>query len=285
MTSAFKGNKKQCNNLARAAIRLGFHDAGTWSSELAAQGKDFGGADGSLVLSGSEIGRAENRGLQQVAAQMLIWQKKFGVSMADLIQFGAVHAVVTCPLGPRIRFFAGRKDSSVPAMEGLLPSVTAPAEELISLFRAKTIEPHELTALLGAHSTSTQRFVDPSLAGRPQDSTPGIWDVKFYNETIQTRPRKIFRLQSDVALAAHPSMKDEWMKFIDPVNGQDHWNSGESPSFLDVVLADQVLRQDYATAYTRLSLLGVNNINQLKECSHVLPRERVRKGGTFSDRD
>lgn len=229
MTSAFRGSRNQCNNLARAAIRLGFHDAGTWSSDLAAQGQDFGGADGSIILSGTELSRPENRGLQQIAAQMQKWQTKFGVSMADLIQFGAIHAVVSCPLGPRIRFFAGRKDSRVPAVEGLLPSVTAKADDLISLFRAKTIEPHELTALLGAHSTSTQRFVDTSLAGRPQDSTPGVWDVKYYNETIQTRPRRIFRLQSDTALAAHPAIKDEWMKFINPIDGQDHWNSGGCP--------------------------------------------------------
>lgn len=29
--------------------------------------------------------------------------------------------------------------------------------------------------------------------------------------------------------------------------------------------------QDYAKAYVRLSLLGVNNINSLIECSKVLP--------------
>jgi len=32
--------------------------------------------------------------------------------------------------------------------------------------------------------------------------------------------------------------------------------------------------QDYAKAYTRLSLLGVNNINDLKECTKVLPAQR-----------
>lgn len=34
------------------------------------------------------------------------------------------------------------------------------------------------------------------------------------------------------------------------------------------------LVQDWAKAYTRLSLLGVNNINDLKECTKVLPPER-----------
>jgi hypothetical protein len=146
--------------------------------------------------------------------------------MADLIQFAAIHAVVTCPLGPRIRFFAGRIDSSVPALDNLLPSHTASAASLLALFKDKTISPHELTALLGAHSTSTQRFVDPSKAGRPQDSTPGVWDVKYYNETIQTVPKRVFRFESDVKLAAHPEVKGEWERFVDPVEGQDHWNAG-----------------------------------------------------------
>lgn len=34
------------------------------------------------------------------------------------------------------------------------------------------------------------------------------------------------------------------------------------------------VHQDYAKAYTRLSLLGVNNINDLKECTKVLPDRR-----------
>lgn len=31
------------------------------------------------------------------------------------------------------------------------------------------------------------------------------------------------------------------------------------------------MKQDYAKEYVRLSLLGVNNINNLKECTKVLP--------------
>jgi hypothetical protein len=33
--------------------------------------------------------------------------------------------------------------------------------------------------------------------------------------------------------------------------------------------------QDYSRAYTRLSMLGVNNINDLKECTKVLPDART----------
>ncbi|KAF2716564.1 class II peroxidase [Polychaeton citri CBS 116435] len=264
MTAAFNGPTLRCNDVARAAIRLGFHDAGTWSSSLAAAGKDFGGADGSLILAG-EISRPENKGLEQIVAQMKIWQKTFGVGMADLIQFGANHAVVTCPLGPRIRTFVGRKDSSSPAPDGLLPSATAPADDLIKLFEDKTISAHELAALMGAHSTSRQFNFNSAQSGAPQDGTPGVWDVLYYNQTVQnTVPKGVLRLPSDIALAAHPSISPEWQKFSQGNNvGQKHWN------------------EDYATAYTRLSLLGVNNINNLTECSRVLPPARPDFLGAF----
>jgi len=254
MSLQFNGITLQCNDIARAAIRLGFHDAGTWSSALAASGQDFGGADGSIALSGTEVNRPENNGLQAIIKQMITWQKTFGVPMADLIQFGAVHAVVTCPLGPRVRFFAGRKDSKVAAPDGLLPSATASADSLVSLFEDKTMSAHDLAALVGAHSTSKQFFFNKPAAAAPQDGTPGVWDVLFYNQTLENTPKKVFRLPSDIALAQHPAMADEWTKFRQPNNvGQKHWN------------------EDYAKAYTRLSLLGVNNINNLTECSKALP--------------
>ena len=267
MSLKFTGPTGRCNDLARAAIRLGFHDAGTWSSSLAANGQDFGGADGSIVLSGSEVNRPENNGLQAIIKQMATWQKLFGVSMADLIQYGAAHAVVTCPLGPRIRSFVGRKDSKTAAPDGLLPDAKASADSLISLFEDKTISGHELAALLGAHSTSKQFFFDTTRAGAPQDGTPGVWDVRFYNQTLETTgvPKKVFRIPSDVVLAQHSSMANEWTKFRQPNNvGQKHWN------------------EDYATAYTRLSLLGVNNINNLTECTKTLPNARPDFLGAFT---
>jgi len=179
----------------------------------------------------------------------------YNVTMADLIQYMANHAVVSCPLGPRVRTYVGRKDATEAAPEGLLPSVHAPAEELIALFADKTISAHELTALMGAHSTSTQSNFDASKAGYPQDTTPGVWDVNYYNETLDaTENGCIFKLESDVKLSKHPAMAAEWHKFV---GGQAHWNA------------------DYAKAYLRLSLLGVNNINELKECTLTLPAQQA----------
>jgi len=132
--------------------------------------------------------------------------------------------------------------------------VKAPADQLLALFQDKTISPHDLAALLGAHSTS-KAFVQPGVtAGTPQDQTPAVWDVRFYNDTVQPTPLKgTFPFQSDLVLSKHPAMSTEWNSFI---GSQSHWN------------------EDYATAYTRLSMLGVNNINKLTEWTQTLPTAR-----------
>ncbi|KAF2396891.1 heme peroxidase [Trichodelitschia bisporula] len=250
MAVRFRGISGRCNKYARGAVRLGFHDAGAWK-----KGLDFGGADGSILLS-DELSRSDNNGLQEIAQVTQQWYakyKQYGVSMADIIQMGSTVATVVCPLGPRVRSFVGRKDSSKPAQTGLLPDVNAPADSLIALFEDKTIKPHGLAALVGAHTTSQQRFVDPKRALDPQDSTPGVWDVLFYGQTLNANaPKRVFKFASDVKLSTHPRIASEWKEFAGQ-GGQDHWND------------------DYAKEYVRLSLLGVNNINNLTECTKALP--------------
>jgi len=57
-------------------------------------------------------------------------------------------------------------------------------------------------ALIGAHTASRQRTIDPSRIGDAQDSTPGKWDTTYFTETLETSPSAhIFRFQSDVSLA------------------------------------------------------------------------------------
>lgn len=254
MTAKFNGTSGRCNKFARQAVRLGFHDAGAWSNT-----SSYGGADGSILLS-DELSRADNNGLAAIGTQMKAWYAKYspyGVSMADLIQTGANIATVVCPLGPRIRTFIGRKDNPKAAPTGLLPGHTDSASSLLSLFAAKTIDPHDLVALVGAHTTSQQHFVDSARDGDPQDSTPGVWDVAFYPETSGSAAPRVLKFQSDINLSKDPRTVGEWREFSAPASGQNHWN------------------EDYAKAYTRLSLLGVGNINELKECTKVLPPART----------
>ncbi|PHH51286.1 Peroxidase [Ceratocystis fimbriata CBS 114723] len=256
MHALFTSPSGRCTKWARFAIRLGFHDAGSWDKS-----SPNGGADGSIVLAPEERARGENGGLVAMIEQTQAWYTKYhddmgydSVTMADLIQLGANVATVTCPLGPRVRTFVGRKDSSLPAPTGLLPSPFASAESLIQLFADKTIGSRGLVALVGAHTTSQQTTVDPQRALDPQDSTPGVWDTLYYGQTLsQNPPPRVFRFQSDLNLAAHEQTSGDFQAFAGR-NGQALWN------------------RDYAREYVRLSLLGVNNINDLQECTKVLPQ-------------
>lgn len=86
MESKMLGSAGRCNGLARGCVRLGFHDAATWSKNTG----PGGGADGSVVLTSECYQREINKGLEPTCDQMKTWHdqyKKFGVSMADLIQF------------------------------------------------------------------------------------------------------------------------------------------------------------------------------------------------------
>lgn len=92
-----------------------------------------------------------------------------------MIVFAGSHAIVTCPGGPRVQTYIGRRDSSTMAPPGLLPDVNAPADSLFKLFQDKGFDAVDLAALLGAHSTSNQFNFNTSAEayGLPQDSTPG----------------------------------------------------------------------------------------------------------------
>jgi hypothetical protein len=99
--------------------------------------------------------------------------------------------------------------------------------------------------------------------GAPQDTTPGVWDVGFFNETLQPKAAKhTFRFPADEVLSRDSRMNDEWTMFS---TDQSHWN------------------KDYASAYIRLSMLGVNNINELTECSATLPAARPTFNGAKTE--
>jgi hypothetical protein len=153
------------------------------------------------------------------------------------VQLAANVATVVCPLGPRVRTFIGRKDDATLPPPNLLPDVNASAESLIELFNNNTIRPHGLVTLVGAHTTSQQRFFNPQRALDPQDSTPGVWDVKFYNETMMSNPpKRVLKFPSDVVLSQDPRGSDLWKAFLDPASGQAHWNDVSVLSVLDYKL-------------------------------------------------
>ena len=141
---------------------------------------------------------------------------------------------IPSPSGPRIRTFVGRHDSATPSPDGLLPSVNFSVDRLLDLFLDKTIQPAGLAALLGAHSVSQQRFVDPSRTGDPQDSTPGVLDTRFYDETLGHAAPRVFKFQSDILLAEDPRVYPAFRGFAGE-QGQGAWRAvGNTLSLLRV---------------------------------------------------
>ncbi|KAI1429677.1 peroxidase [Xylaria sp. FL1777] len=244
-----------CTDLGRGAIRQGFHDAAAWDIY-----STYGGADGSLLLS-DELSRSENLGLAEIGAATKAYYNTFhpyGAGMADIIQLGALVGTVACPGGPRIRAFAGRKDNARAAPTGKLPLPAMDAPTLIGLFVNKTFTASDLVALVGAHTAAKQRFVDPSRANAPLDTDPQIWDASFYGETLTGDNKTFFILHSDKALATYGATQGQWKVF-----------AGTAGQALCSLLT--WLYKAYAQAYFRMSLLGVNNLNQLTEITQVIP--------------
>ncbi|KAB5546897.1 versatile peroxidase VPL1 [Coniochaeta sp. 2T2.1] len=242
----------ECNGLARAAIRAVFHDCGSWDTSQALKG----GCDGSLVVGVTpdvELDRPENRGLQTIAATLKDLAGKYGTSVADMVVFAGNAAIVLCPGGPRVKTFIGRKDSPTSAPPGGLPNVFDSAANLAALFAQKGLDAEDLAALLGAHSTSTQKFVDPSQANKSQDSTPGQWDVTYYGQTYAyaTTGKKdpnIFVFPSDSKLATYGNVGKKFQGFI---GNQGKWTG------------------KFADAMERMALFG-NDKKDMVDCTNAL---------------
>ena len=241
----------QCNDFARASIRMGFHDAAAWDKD-----SPYGGADGSLLLS-DEMTRIENSAMAahgDTVKGIFNKYKAYGIGMADLIQACAKVGVLSCPGGPRIRLFIGRKDDSKAAPTGKLPPPFFSADQSIDLFKAKTVSPAGLVALLGAHTASKNH--NPGLgANLPQDKTPGKWDTEYFKETLQANASAgVIRFQADVNLAQSSKTSAVFKQFQAQKGSWD---------------------EAYAREYIRMSLMGVKTINQLTECSKAMPKGKV----------
>jgi manganese peroxidase len=78
----------------------------------------------------------------------------------------------------------GRKDATSPAPEGQLPAPNITAKDALVRFQQEGFNARDLTALIGAHTTSTQSVTVPAKAGAAQDDTPQLWDVLYYSQTI-----------------------------------------------------------------------------------------------------
>jgi len=249
MGGIFEG---RCTDLARASIRLAFHDAGTFSLALQAAGLPNGGADGSILVDPNEVLRAENNGLQNITAALVPLVSKFNVAPGDIVHLAGVLGVLACPGGPKIPVLVGREPPFNIAPDGLLPNPESPVATLLARFADMGFNAKELMALIGAHTTGKQRFVDVAESGDSFDSTVTIWDTRFYTETsTNASVPGVYRLDSDVNFALDPTTSADFTRFIGP-QGAAMWLT------------------DYAAAHLKMSQLGINTA-VLTDCTEILP--------------
>ncbi|KAF7351756.1 Peroxidase [Mycena sanguinolenta] len=248
MGGIFQG---RCGDNARAAIRLAFHDAGTFSLALQANALPNGGADGSLLVDPNEVLRSENNGLQNIVSLLKPLPAQFGVSPGDIVHLAGVLAVLACPGGPVIPAYVGRDAPRNIAPTGLLPNPEDPVDVLLARFADIGFDSREVMALIGAHTTGKQRFVDTAVANTTFDTTVQIWDTRFYTQTADptTDLPGTFKLDSDVNFATNPTTATDFKHFI-----------GKQATWIT----------EYAAAHEKMSLLGFQ-ARDLTDCSEILP--------------
>ena len=153
-------------------------------------------------------------------------------------------------------------------MSKLLLSLLIITSGIFSLYViVSDMQSSRLAALIGAHSAS-KGFSQPEIRpGTPQDDTPGIWDVRYYSNTLKPASGTA-SFVSDVNLAQHPVVGKEFMGFV---NAQGKWNSA------------------YANAMAKMALLGVpGGKSNLIDCTGALPKgtavKREIKAAPINDR-
>jgi len=253
----------ECGEEVHESLRLTFHDAIGFSRS----GQVGGGADGSIItFSDIEQQDGANLGTEAAADEMRDFATRHNTTFGDMIQFAGAVAVALCPGAPRLEFLAGRPPATVPAAKGLVPEPFQPVQTLVSRFNDAGLTAAEMIALLASHTVAAQDHVDPSVAGSPFDSTPGIFDTQFFVET-QLRGTTLpgsggahqgevmsplageLRLQSDHNLARDSSTSCEWQSFV---NNQNK------------------LQTAFRAAMAKMAILG-HNRNSLVDCSSAVP--------------
>jgi manganese peroxidase len=225
--------------MARGAIRYAFHDAAAYSTKLPFYCPAGGGADGSLLLSATEIQRPDNNGLGDFhnnLTQKYNAYKSAGypIGAADLIQVAGALGTIACPGGRIGRVYVGRQDTTQEAPDGLLPQAFGAGSDhdtILQLFTDKGFSARDLAALIGAHSTSKANFQASNgiPVGTPQDTTPGQWDVLYYSETLNP-VTGMASFQSDINLSKNASSA-VGKQFATFVGAQAAWGASFSSAF------------------------------------------------------
>ena len=80
--------------------------------------------------------------------------------------------------------YVGRNAPRNIAPTGLLPNPEDPVDVLLARFADMGFNGREVMALIGAHTTGKQRFVDTAVANTTFDTTVQIWDTRFCKSVL-----------------------------------------------------------------------------------------------------
>ncbi|MEW5297329.1 MAG: hypothetical protein WDW36_000545 [Sanguina aurantia] len=154
-------DKNITKSKAAVALRLIFHDAGTYN---------LVGGDGGLNASiRFELDRPENKGLkrgwrliEQMNDDLKGTAAEGKVSLADLVALAGSRAVSVCG-GPVIPMTVGRVDATAASGDPVdrMPGETFNIEQLKASFLSKGLSIKEMVILSGAHTLGSKGFGDP----------------------------------------------------------------------------------------------------------------------------
>ncbi|GLC57294.1 hypothetical protein PLESTB_001208700 [Pleodorina starrii] len=214
------------------ALRLVFHDAGTFSSP-----PGDGGLNASIQY---ELDRPENRGLkrgwrivEQVRDDLRGTTAEGLATDADLVALAGAFAVRLCG-GPDIPLALGRPVAAAasPDPPGRMPAEDFTAAQLKANFASKGFSVQEMVALSGAHTLGSKGFGDPT---------------RFDNEYYQSLLRRPWTNKDD-PMASMIGLPSDHVLPDDP----------ECLPYIQQYAADQeAFFRDFSAAYVKLTSLGV----------------------------
>lgn len=101
--------------------------------------------------------------------------------------FAGTLGLSYCSGAPEMTFYAGRPAAKGPAADGLISGPQDSADDMIARFSDAGFSADELVALLASHSVASASTLDVSIPGAPLDTTPEVFDTRFFNEVCRHR--------------------------------------------------------------------------------------------------
>lgn len=213
--------------------------------------------------------------------------EQFNVTAGDLIQFAGAVAVSNCPGAPKLEFFAGRPNATIPAEIGTVPQPQDNVNDILARMADAGLSANDTVNLLASHSVARSDTLVVNLTDNtpieavPFDTTPFTFDSQVFLEVLLKGTTVPFgfnntdgaevdsgladenemRLQSDSAIARLPETACFWQNMIDNQN---------------------YMMQAFADAMAKMAVIG-HDKSTLIDCSEAVPDPQppVNKATTY----